>query len=297
MYRRFSNDIVEQADCLLHSEKENDIVAFLKDELIHRGIDKDLRHLVVKEGYYSGEIMVCFVTKKDIAKELEAVVKKLVSAFPEIVSVLENIHPQENNVILAHGEKLLYGRNYITDKIGDLTFQISLHSFYQINVRQTEKLYAKVRELAGLKGEERILDLYCGIGTIGLSLARYAKSLTGIEIVPEAIENAKQNASINDIKNAEFICSDAKDNLSNYLKDKDLVIVDPPRKGLSSEVVTALNTSGIDRIIYVSCNPATLVRDLVLLSENYSFKKVYPFDLFPQTTHIETIVLLQRQNS
>ncbi|MBR3151924.1 MAG: 23S rRNA (uracil(1939)-C(5))-methyltransferase RlmD [Erysipelotrichaceae bacterium] len=296
-YRRFSNDIVEQADCLLHSEKENDIVAFLKDELIHRGIDKDLRHLVVKEGYYSGEIMVCFVTKKDIAKELEAVVKKLVSAFPEIVSVLENIHPQENNVILAHGEKLLYGRNYITDKIGDLTFQISLHSFYQINVRQTEKLYAKVRELAGLKGEERILDLYCGIGTIGLSLARYAKSLTGIEIVPEAIENAKQNASINDIKNAEFICSDAKDNLSNYLKDKDLVIVDPPRKGLSSEVVTALNTSGIDRIIYVSCNPATLVRDLVLLSENYSFKKVYPFDLFPQTTHIETIVLLQRQNS
>ncbi len=296
-YRRFSNDIVEQADCMLHSEKENAVVAFLKNALLSTGMDKDVRHLVIKEGYYSGEMMVCFVTKKDIAKELGTVVKELVSAYPEIVSVLENIHPQENNVILAGGEKLLYGRDYITDRIGDLTFRISLHSFYQINVRQTEKLYAKVRELADLKGNERILDLYCGIGTIGLSLARYAKSLTGVEIVPEAIENAKQNAKLNGIDNAEFICSDAKDNLSDYLKGKDLVIVDPPRKGLSSEVVAALAESGIDRIIYVSCNPATLVRDLTLLSENYSFKKVYPFDLFPQTTHIETIVLLQKLNS
>ncbi|MCR5299345.1 MAG: 23S rRNA (uracil(1939)-C(5))-methyltransferase RlmD [Erysipelotrichaceae bacterium] len=296
-YRRFSNDIVEQADCMLHSEKENAVVAFLKNALLSTGMDKDVRHLVIKEGYYSGEMMVCFVTKKDIAKELGTVVKELVSAYPEIVSVLENIHPQENNVILAGGEKLLYGRDYITDRIGDLTFRISLHSFYQINVRQTEKLYAKVRELADLKGDERILDLYCGIGTIGLSLARYAKSLTGVEIVPEAIENAKQNAKLNGIDNAEFICSDAKDNLSDYLKGKDLVIVDPPRKGLSSEVVAALAESGIDRIIYVSCNPATLVRDLTLLSENYSFKKVYPFDLFPQTTHIETIVLLQKLNS
>ena len=294
-YRRFSNDIVEQADCLLHSEKENAVVAHIKDELIRLGLDKDIRHLVIKEGFYTGEIMVCFVTKKDIASELEPVVKRLVSAYPEIVSVLENIHPQENNVILARGEKLLYGRNYITDRIGDLAFQISLHSFYQINVRQTEKLYAKVRELADLKGEERILDLYCGIGTIGLSLAGYAKSLTGVEIVPEAIENAKQNARINGIENAEFICSDAKDNLSDYLKGKDLVIVDPPRKGLSSEVVAALNESGIDRIIYVSCNPATLVRDLVLLSEHYLFNKIYPFDLFPQTTHVETVVLLSRE--
>ena len=296
-YRRFSNDIVEQADCMLHSEKENVVVAFLKNALLSTGMDKDVRHLVIKEGYYSGEMMVCFVTKKDIAKELGTVVKELVYAYPEIVSVLENIHPQENNVILAGGEKLLYGRDYITDRIGDLTFRISLHSFYQINVRQTEKLYAKVLELADLKGDERILDLYCGIGTIGLSLARYAKSLTGVEIVPEAIENAKQNAKLNGIDNAEFICSDAKDNLSDYLKGKDLVIVDPPRKGLSSEVVAALAESGIDRIIYVSCNPATLVRDLTLLSENYSFKKVYPFDLFPQTTHCEVVVSMSRVGS
>ena len=293
-YRRYSNDIVEQADCLLHSEKENEIVAFLKEKLLASGLDKQVRHLVLKEGYYSHEIMVCFVTKKDIAKELGAITKELVRKYPEVVSVLENIHPQENNVILAVGEQLLAGQDYITDRIGELDFRISLHSFYQINVRQTEKLYAKVRELADLKGTENVLDLYCGIGTIGLSLTRNAGSLTGIEIVPEAIENAKQNAELNGIKNASFYCSDAKENLSDYLKNKDLVIVDPPRKGLSAEVTNALLQSDVKRIIYVSCNPATLVRDLNILKEQYDFDTAYPFDLFPQTTHVETVVLLSK---
>ena len=293
-YRRYSNDIVEQADCLLHSEKENEIVAFLKEKLLASGLDKQVRHLVLKEGYYSHEIMVCFVTKKDIAKELGAITKELVREYPEVVSVLENIHPQENNVILAVGEQLLAGQDYITDRIGELDFRISLHSFYQINVRQTEKLYAKVRELADLKGTENVLDLYCGIGTIGLSLTRNAGSLTGIEIVPEAIENAKQNAELNGIKNASFYCSDAKENLSDYLKNKDLVIVDPPRKGLSAEVTNALLQSDVKRIIYVSCNPATLVRDLNILKEQYDFDTAYPFDLFPQTTHVETVCALSK---
>ena len=187
---------------------------------------------------------------------------------------------------------MLNGENTVTDKIGDLYFEISPQSFFQINPEQTKVLYDKVKELADLKCDEKVLDLYCGIGTIGLYLANEAESITGVEIVPEAIENAKRNAMLNGIKNAKFYVGNSEDLAENF-KDTDVIIIDPPRKGCDEKLLKTIDEISPKKVVYVSCNPATLARDLKILdSYGYKADTVYPVDMFPRTSHVECCVLL-----
>lgn len=209
-----------------------------------------------------------------------------------IKSVIKNLNDRKTNVILGEEEKLLYGREYIYDEFDGIRVKLSLKSFYQVNHDQMLKLYAKVRELSDININSRVLDLYCGIGTISLYLCRYAKHVTGVEIVEAAVNNARDNAALNGFDNASFILADAGKGMDQYLKDKDIVILDPPRKGISRELIDSLIANRIKKIVYVSCNPATLARDLELLKENYDIGTIYPVDMFPYTIHTECVTSL-----
>ena len=205
-----------------------------------------------------------------------------------------NLNDKDTNVILGSEEKVLYGNDYIYDIYDGIKVKLSLKSFYQVNYRQMLKLYAKIHELSKVTENDSVLDLYCGIGTISLYMARFAKNVTGVEIVDAAVNNARDNAKINGFKNAEFILADAGKNMDEYIKDKDIVIVDPPRKGITNELINSLIKNNIKRIVYVSCNPATLARDLQLLKVYYDVGGIQPIDMFPYTTHVETVVLMSR---
>ena len=193
-------------------------------------------------------------------------------------------------------EKILFGRDYIYDIYDGIKVKISLKSFYQVNYHQMLKLYEKVRELADIDNNDEILDLYCGIGTISLYLARSAKKVTGVEIVKQAVDNAIENSKLNDINNTNFILADASKDMDEYIKGKDIVIVDPPRKGLSKQLIDSLINNNVKKIVYVSCNPATLYRDLELFKDYYNIGDIQPVDMFPNTTHVETIVRMDRKH-
>jgi len=216
-----------------------------------------------------------------------------------VKSVVININKEKTNVILGKRCRTVYGKDYITDKLCGLEFRISPLSFYQVNRYQAEKLYMKAAEYAGLTGSENLLDLYCGTGTIGLTMARKAKHLTGIEIVPQAVSDAKINAEINGIHNAEFICSDAAE-AAKRLRDEnrlpDVIIFDPPRKGCSAEMIKTAAEMRPDRMVYISCDPATLARDCKIFdSLGYKTVKATPVDMFPRTGHVESVVKLIRK--
>jgi len=292
-YRNHSNDIVELDYCLSQSDNINQIYAYLKEELLLNNLDTNLRHLLFRENK-KGEVMLVYIASKDISKELENLNEKLLNKFPQIISIILNINKRNDNVILGKEAILLKGQNYLQDELNGLTFQMNYNSFYQINALQAEKLYQKVKELANIDKNTKALDLYCGIGTITLSLADQVKEIIGVEIIPQAIDNAKINAKLNNIDNVKFYCDDAAKDYQKYLKDIDLLIVDPPRKGISVDLINYLNNSNVSQIIYVSCNYKTLIRDLKLLQESYSFDCIYPLDMFPNTLHIENIVLLSK---
>ena len=294
-YRKFSNDIVEFDDCRIESIKANHIIKDLKSLLVGKKIDKYFRHILIKHAQGTDEIMLGYIVN-NFDLDLNDINETIINKYPNIRSIILNLNDRDTNVILGDKEKLLYGRDFIYDIYDGIKVKISLKSFYQVNYGQMLKLYSKIRELADLKGNESILDLYCGIGTISLYLARYAKDVSGVEIVEQAIANAKDNAKINNINNVSFICADASKGMDEYIKDKDIVVVDPPRKGISKELIDTFIRLKTEKIIYVSCNPATLNRDLLLLKDHYHVSSIQPVDMFPYTTHVETVTLLSRKS-
>ena len=295
-YRRYSNDIVEFSQCFLQSERANAILNFLKPLLIEYGLDTYIRHILIKDGVSTDQVMVAFIVR-DLRADFKEVTAELVAAFPEIRSVLLNLNDRDTNVILGEEVKILYGNEYIEDEYDGLRVRIGLKSFYQVNHEQMLKLYRKIYELSGVSENDRVLDLYCGIGTISLYMARYAGRVRGVEIVAEAIANAKINAGLNGLNNTEFILADASKGMDEYLKDTDLLIVDPPRKGLSKELIDSIISNNVQKMVYVSCNPATLNRDLELLKQHYSISAINPVDMFPNTVHVETVVYLSKLKS
>ena len=294
-YRKFSNDVVVFDDCLIESKNANEIINDLKILLVEKKIDRYVRHVLIKHAQGSDEVMVAFIVNT-LEIDLEDIVNFLVSKYHNIVSIMLNLNDEKTNVILGKEEKILYGRDHIFDVYDGLKVKLSLKSFYQVNYRQMLKLYDLIRKFSGVDKSDEVLDLYCGIGTISLYLARYAKHVTGVEIVKEAIANAKDNAVMNNLDNTDFILADASKNMDEYIKGKDIVVVDPPRKGLSKELIASLIENEIEKIVYVSCNPATLARDLELFDDAYDIKTIQPVDMFPFTTHVECVVGMQRKD-
>lgn len=297
--------VVDCADCRLQPAEFQEIVeifrAFLTeyrisvyDSLHHQGL---FRHIYLRKGFQSGEIMVCAVINGDTLPHSEALAERLTRANQQIQSIVLNHNTEKTNVILGADCTVLWGKPYITDTLCGVKVRLSPLSFYQVNHDMAERLYQKAAEFAALTGEETVLDLYCGTGTIGLSMAHKAKRVLGAEIVPEAIADAKRNAAQNGIKNAEFFCGDAKDAAARFRKEgvtPDVVILDPPRKGCAAEVLQTVADMAPKRIVYVSCDPATLARDAARLAE-FGFKpeRLCAADLFPRTAHVESICLFK----
>ena len=277
--------------------KKNNITAY--DEKTHKGL---VRHIVTRVGFKTGEIMVCLVvngSKKNL-RNLEMLVDSL-TEIEGMTSICVNINKEKTNRILGSKIEEVYGKPYIYDYIGNVKYQIGPLSFFQVNPTQTKVLYEKAMEYADLKGEETVWDLYCGIGTISLFLAQKAKKVYGVEIVKEAIDDARLNAKMNGFDNAEFFVGKAEEVLPReYEKNgvyADTIVVDPPRKGCDSKLLETMVKMAPKRIVYVSCDPATLARDLKVLSEQgYEVEKVCAVDQFSHSSHVETVVLLQRKN-
>lgn len=265
------------------------------DEKTGTGI---LRHIYIRKGHYSNEIMVCIVARKNISRQLFSLCRKLTELFQDIKSIVLNINPDKTNVILGSECITLWGSPEITDIMCGNKIKISPLSFYQVNTQQAEKLYLKALEYANPSVDDVIADLYCGAGTIGLSMAQSAKKIIGIEIVPDAVKNAQQNAFQNNIPNAKFYCGDAGevfDKLNKNGCSPDIIIVDPPRKGCSEDTLKTIVSASPKKIIMISCNPATAARDAKFLAENnYSVDKICGADLFPATKHVECVVLMSR---
>jgi 23S rRNA (uracil1939-C5)-methyltransferase len=260
------------------------------DEKRHQGV---IRNIMVRRGYYSHELMVILITRVADFPQKDALVAAIVSALPETVSVIQSVNAKQTNVILGPTTKKLFGKSFLRDQLLGLTFDISAQSFYQVNPQQTEKLYQAAIEAAGLTGTETVIDAYCGIGTISLALAQHAKYVYGIEVVPAAVADAKRNAKLNDIRNTKFSLGQAERVMQEWAKDgqqPDVLVVDPPRKGLAPEFIAAVGEMKPKRMVYVSCNPATLARDLAALQAlGYHAASTQPVDMFPQTTSIESV--------
>ena len=308
-YAGRTHDIIECEDCLLGVEENKDILGIIKgfmrvhgirpyDETTHKGL---VRHALIRKGFHSGEIMVCLVINgKDIPAK-EQLVEELCQV-KGMTSISYSINQEKTNVIMGKEIVNLYGPGYITDNIGNVTYQISPLSFYQVNPVQTEKLYGTALEYAGLTGNETVWDLYCGIGTISLFLAQNAKKVYGVEIVPQAIEDARRNAALNNITNAEFFTGKAEEVLpEQYEKNKvyaDVIVVDPPRKGCDQVCLDTILKMAPKRVVYVSCDSATLARDVKYLGERgYQVERVRTVDMFPWSGHVETVCLLSKLQS
>ena len=281
----------EIAKIICEFAKEKNICVY--DEKNRKGL---LRHIVIKVGLKTNEIMCILVINDKEFKEEKELVNVLTEKFPNIKTIVKNINMKNTNVILGKENINLYGDGYIYDKLGDYTFKISPLSFYQINPVQTEKLYNLALEGAELTGNEIVFDLYCGIGTIGMYMAKYAKEVYGIEIVKEAIEDAKENCKINNVANAQYFAGDTQELLTDLILNKnikpDVIVVDPPRKGLDNTTVENILKIEPKKVVYISCNPATLTRDLGKLEQKYEIKSIQPVDMFPFTSHVECIALL-----
>lgn len=305
-YAYKSHRIIPCADCKLQpAEFEKGLEAFAKwiesenitsyNEQTGKGL---LRHIYFRKGFATGEVMACAVINANSIPNGELLVSLLREKVDGLTSVAVNINKEKTNVILGKETNIIWGEKYIRDNLLGKDFLISPNSFYQVNHNQCEKLYAKAKEFAGLTGTETVLDLYCGVGTIGLTMAENVKQLVGIEIIPQAIENAKENAKINHITNAQFICSDAPKGAEILKKqgvNPDIIILDPPRKGCEKSLFDTIEQLSPKKIVYVSCDSATLARDLAILKEKgYEAKKVSAVDMFPRTPHVECVTLIEK---
>ena len=306
-YAGRTHAIIENRDCALgipqNKEVLDRVIAHMEkyniapyDEMTGKGL---VRHIFVRYGFFTGELMVCLIINGQDLPHQKEMVEKL-GEIPGMTSISLNINKKRNNVILGDKVKTIWGKEYITDKIGDISYEISPLSFFQVNPHQTWKLYSKALEYADLHGEETVWDLYCGIGTISLFLAQKAKFVRGVEIVSAAIEDARRNARLNEIDNVEFFVGKAEEVLPReYEKNgvyADVIVVDPPRKGCDEMLLKTILKMQPKRVVYVSCDSATLARDLRFLCDNgYELKKVCGVDQFPQTVHVETVVLLSHK--
>ena len=306
-YAGRTHNIIENRDCALGVAENKEVLDRVIAHMEKYGIEpyneatgKGLvRHVLIRYGYFTKEVMVCLILNGNKIPKEEQFVKSLCE-IPGMTSITINVNKKHSNVILGEEIRLLWGQEYITDRIGDISYQISPLSFYQVNPMQTQKLYAKALEYADLHGQETVWDLYCGIGTISLFLAQKAKFVRGVEIVPAAIENAKENAKLNGLENTEFFVGKAEEVLPREYKKNgvyaDVIVVDPPRKGCDETLLETMVEMNPDRIVYVSCDSATLARDLKYLCERgYELRKVCPVDQFGMTVHVETVVLLSQQ--
>ena len=300
--------VIPLKECMLQSEIFNHTIPIVLewanrnrisvyDEKLHTG---KLRHLYMRYAEKTDELMVCIVANADTLKGENELVSMLREKLPQLKTVVVNVNKDRTNVITGRVCRTIYGDGYITDELCGLKFRISPLSFYQVNRAQAEKLYSIAADLADLKNGETLLDLYCGTGTIGLTMAYKAKRLIGAEIIPQAIDDAIKNSQRNNITNAEFICADAGQAVKKLKEtglSPDCIVIDPPRKGCSMDVISAVSEMSPSRVVYVSCDPATLARDIKLFAENgYYVKKAVPVDMFPRTAHVECVVLMTKSD-
>lgn len=306
IYQSSTHNIVKTDSCLIEDEKADEIIVTIRkmvkdfkltvyDERKGNGF---LRHVLVKSGFATGEIMVVLVTGTGIFPSKNNFVKELLKKHPEITTIVQNINNKYTSMVLGEKENILYGKGYIEDDLCGLTFRISPKSFYQINPVQTEILYGKAIEFAELQGNERVIDAYCGIGTIGMVASKNAGEVIGCELNPDAVRDARINAKLNGVENIKFVCADAGEfmlEMKEQGEKCDVLLMDPPRAGSDKKFLSCAVALAPDKIVYISCNPETQQRDLYYLIKNgYKVKKIQPVDMFPYTAHIETVVLLER---
>lgn len=303
-YETRTHNIVETEECLLQHPVTNEVISTVRswikqhdipayNEISHEGL---IRHVVTRVGYRTGDVMVILVANGKEIPFVDSLVSMLSINVPSLKSLVLNVNTKKTNVIMGNENLTLYGRPYIYDYIGDIKYRLSPQSFFQVNPIQVKVLYDKALEYARLTGREIVIDLYCGIGTITLFLAKRAKKVYGIEVVPQAVADARVNAKINGIDNVEFIEGTAEKIMPEMVEQgikPDVIVVDPPRRGCDEKTLDAMVKALPDRIVYVSCNPATLARDLRYLEDRgYKTEKVQPIDMFPQTMHVECCVLM-----
>ena len=306
VYQSSTHNIVKTDACLIEDEKADEIIVTIRkmvkdfkltvyDERKGNGF---LRHVLVKRGFSTNEIMVVLVTGTAVFPSKNNFVKELLKKHPEITTIVQNINNKFTSMVLGEKETILYGKGYIEDVLCGLTFRISPKSFYQINPIQTEILYGKAIEFADLEGHERVIDAYCGIGTIGMVASKTAGEVIGCEVNPDAVRDAKINAKINGVENIKFVCADAGEfmlSMKEQGEKCDVLLMDPPRAGSDKKFLSCAVALAPDRIVYISCNPETQQRDLYYLIKNgYKVKKIQPVDMFPFTAHIESVVLLTK---
>ncbi len=305
VFAKRTHDIIPVDHCFIQNQESERIAKFIFNLFLEYNIPVyqektrkgKLRHIVIKNGIRTNEFMCVLVTNDEKIENENKIVESIIKEFPNVKTIIKNVNSDNTNVILGKKNIVLYGDGYIYDKLGEYTFKISPMSFYQTNPVQTEILYSKAIEYAKLNKEDILCDLYCGIGTIGIFASKYVKKVYGIEIVKEAIEDANENARINEIKNIEFVTGDVEQVFKNMINNKQIlptaIIVDPPRKGLYVNTIQTILALNVKKIVYVSCNPATMVRDLKLLSDKYEIKEIQPVDMFPFTSHVECVANLQ----
>ncbi len=308
-FAKRSHRVIPCADCALQPAFFKGIIEYTQsfaeekaisiyDEESGKGL---LRHIYLRYGEHSGQVMVCLVLNGSKLPHAEDYVKGLLALCPDIVSIVLNVNKRKDNVILGEQCITLYGSDTIEDTLCDVSFRLSPLSFYQVNRQAAQNLYRLAADMADLKGNELLVDLYCGAGTIGLSMAQRVRQLIGVEIIPDAVENAKENARNCGIENARFLCADAGEAAQMLAKEglhPDVIVVDPPRKGCSQDVLEAIQTMSPEKLIYISCNVASLARDCKELEKlGYHAKRAVPVDLFPRTGHVETVCLLSKLNT
>lgn len=302
-YKENSHNIVQNDECVIEDLRAKKILRVMEsllnelhippyDEKTGKGV---IRHALIRTSFHKEEVMLVIVSAVNHFNGREEFVSRVRSECPEITTVIENINPKKTNVILGEEEKTLYGKGYIEDVLCGLNFKISAKSFYQTNPEMTETLYKTALDYADIQKDDVVIDAYAGVGTIGLLAAKKAKKVLSVEILKDASDDGRENAKNNGIENAEFVNDDAAHYLTEYIKTSaapDVVIMDPPRKGSSAEFLNSLKASKAKKVIYVSCNPSSLARDVALLVDSYDIKLIQPLDCFPFTHAVETVVLL-----
>ncbi|WP_240666703.1 23S rRNA (uracil(1939)-C(5))-methyltransferase RlmD [Longirhabdus pacifica] len=303
-YAPRTHRIIDMESCMIQHEQNDNVILAIKqiaselgistyDEMTHTGL---LRQVMVRTGFHTGEVMVVFITNGRKIPHKQQWIDRITSQFPQVKSICQNINEKRTNTLLGHETIVLWGQKEIYDHIGDVRFAISATSFYQVNPEQTKILYDKALQYADLSGEEIVIDAYCGIGTISLFLAQHAKKVYGVEIVEQAIKDATYNATLNHIDNVVFETGKAEEVIPAWKQNgvmADVIVVDPPRKGCDKTLLDTIIEMTPKRVVYVSCNPSTLARDVHILTEGgYKVMEVQPVDMFPHTTHVETVALL-----
>ena len=304
IFAQRSHDIIPMEKCFIQNpiseEIAKTVIEFIKQNHISVYNEKTrkglFRHVVIKVGIYTNQIMcVLVINGKEIPKEKE-LINTIISKYPQVKTIVKNINEENTNVIIGKENIAIYGDGFIEDKLGDFIFKISPLSFYQVNPIQAERLYNLGVNAAKITNKDIVFDLYCGIGTISLFMAKYAKEVYGVEIVKQAIEDAKENAKRNNLENAHFIAGDTEEVLDDLINNKNIIpnviMVDPPRKGLDNKSIDNIAKVRPEKLVYISCNPATLVRDLAKLEEVYDLKEIIPVDMFPFTSHVECVAVL-----